>query len=145
MSQTIRGTQIIPLGGVGEFGANATIIQTAETCILVDCGLLFPPDKRQPGVDIYVHDPELLLKQFPNLSAVFLTHGHEDHIGGLGFLLEKRNVPVVTMPYTAQLIRRSMEYHNVRPDLRLVTLDEPVVWGDLEVTFIGVTHSNAQA
>ncbi|CAM2005836.1 ribonuclease J [Acanthopleuribacter pedis] len=137
--------RVIPLGGVGEFGANATILQSETTTILVDFGLMFPPDRRQPGVDYYVHDPELIFEQFPELSAVFITHGHEDHIGGLSFLLGYRQLPVYAMPYTLGLIRHALPGPELASNLREVALNEPVRHGDLEVEFIGVTHSIMQA
>jgi len=142
-----RTTRVIPIGGVGEFGANATVIQSRETTILVDFGLMFPPDKRQPGVDFYINDPDLLLESFPDLSAIFLTHGHEDHIGGLSFLLAKASLPIYAMPYTARLVRRALAYDadDVDADLRETALGEPVRHGDITVEMIGVTHSIVQA
>ncbi|MCB1051923.1 MAG: ribonuclease J [Acidobacteria bacterium] len=137
--------KLIPLGGVGEFGANATILQTPQTSILIDFGLMFPPDQRQPGVEYYVIDPDQLLLDFPDLSAVFVTHGHEDHIGGLPFLLEKKDLPVYTMPYTAGLIRHRMDKNGLKAHLIEVKLNEPVQHFDIEVEFIGVTHSIVQA
>ena len=140
-----NGVRVIPIGGVGEFGANATIIQTKETCVLVDYGLMFPPDTRQPGVDFYVNDPELLLEQFPDLSALFVTHAHEDHIGGVGFLLEKRELQIYAMPYTAQMLERALDFFDVSPKIKEVSLNEAITHGDISVEFIGVTHSIAQA
>lgn len=137
--------RVIPLGGVGEFGANATIIQSETTTILVDFGLMFPPDKRQPGVDYYVHDPALIFEQFPDLDAAFITHGHEDHIGGLSFLLAYRALPVYSMPYTLGLIRHGLAKPEMAANLREVTLNEPIRHGDIEVEFVGVTHSIVQA
>jgi ribonuclease J len=136
---------VIPLGGVGEFGANATVVQTARTSILIDFGLMFPHDPRQPGVEYYVIDPDRLLQDFPDLSAVFVTHAHEDHIGGLPFLAERRDLPIYTMPYTAGIIRQRMERQDVKADLREVALNQPIQHHDLTVEFIGVTHSIVQA
>ncbi len=142
MNPSSARTRIIPIGGVGEFGANATIIQTPACCILIDFGLMFPPDHRQPGVEYYINDPELLLRQFPTLAAVFITHAHEDHIGALGFLLEQARLPVYTTAYTAQLVANTLSYHpSVRPDLRVTNLGEAVTLEDLSVTFHSVTHS----
>ncbi len=142
MNASLACTRIIPIGGVGEFGANATIIQTPASCILIDFGLMFPPDHRQPGVEYYINDPELLLAQFPNLSAIFVTHAHEDHIGALGFLLERAVLPIYTTAYTAQLIANTLSYHpSVRPEIRVIPLGEAVSLGDFSVIFHSVTHS----
>ena len=137
-------TRIVPLGGLGQFGANATIIQTPETTILIDFGLMFPPDSRQPGVDYYVNDPEQLLENWPDLQAVFITHGHEDHIGGLNYLLRKRKVPIYATSYTLELIR-SADPMIKKPELREVEAGQPVVLGDISVEYIPVTHSIAHA
>ena len=139
-------TRVIPLGGVGEFGANATIIQSGETTILIDFGIMFPPDQRQPGVEFYINDPERIKSQFPDLSAIFVTHAHEDHIGGIPFLLGHVDVPIYTMPYTAQCIRNACShFKNLDAKIHTVTLNQPIRHGDLAVEFIGVTHSIAQA
>ena len=137
--------RIIPIGGVGEFGANATIVQTAATTILIDYGIMFPPDQRQPGVEYYINDPKLLLKNFPDLSAIFLTHAHEDHIGGVGYLLRHIDLPIYTMPYTANMVRKALQEYKLKAAIHHVRLNEPVVHGDLSVEFIGVTHSIVQA
>jgi len=138
-------TQVIPIGGVGEFGANSTIIRTEETTILIDFGIMFPPDSKQPGVEFYINNPKLLLRQFPELSAIFITHAHEDHIGGLGFLLSIADLPVYTMPYTAQMIEKHCSFFRIEPKIHRVELNKPELHGDLSVEFIGVTHSIAQA
>lgn len=137
--------KVIPLGGVGTFGANATVVQTPKTSILIDFGLMFPPDHRQPGVEYYVHDVELLLQNFPDLSALLVTHGHEDHIGGIPFLVEKKPIPIYSMPYTAELIRQKLQDFRLKTPIAHVNLDHPLVLGDLEIEFIGVTHSIPQA
>ncbi len=143
--ENFNGTRVIPVGGAGEFGANATIIQTGTTTILVDFGIMFPPDQTKPGVEFYINDPELLLEAFPDLSAVFVTHAHEDHIGGLGFLLSHISLPIYTMPYTAHMINKSLKYFDLKPDIHQVCLNEPVIHGDLSVEFVGVTHSIVHA
>ncbi len=145
MSETEPVTRVIPIGGAGEFGANSTIIQTAKTTILIDFGIMFPPDSKQPGVEFYINDPHLLLQQFPELSAIFITHAHEDHIGALGFLLKKKELPIFTMPYTAQMIEKHCSFFGIDPEIHLVELNKPELHGDLSVEFVGVTHSIAQA
>ena len=144
MSKTnpIDGVRIIPLGGVGEFGANATIIQSEDTTILIDFGLMFPPDGRQPGVDFYINDPLLIKEQFPKLEAILVTHAHEDHIGGLAYLCRHFDLPIYSLGYTLKIIAKAFGYHrNLTADLREVALNETVTVGDLKAEFIGVTHS----
>jgi len=138
------GTRVIPIGGVGEFGANATVIQTPGATVLVDFGIMFPPNQRQPGVDFYINDPQLLLDQFPELSAVFITHAHEDHIGGVPFLLKHADLEVYATPYAAHILRIAME-GAPQPHVTRVRLNQPVVHGDLSVEYIGMTHSIAEA
>lgn len=143
MNETVNDpcTKIVPIGGVGVFGANATVVETAQASILIDFGLMFPPNKRQPGVEFYINDPQMLMENFPYLSAIFVTHAHEDHIGGLGFLLEHKPLPIYTTAYTARIIEHALDYHDVKKDIRVVELGEEVHLGDLSVRFIGVTHS----
>ena len=140
----MNATQIIPLGGLGQFGANATIIKTRRSTILVDFGLMFPPDKRQPGVDFYINDPQKILDHWPKLEALFITHGHEDHIGGLFYLLKKKNIPVFATAYTGALIA-SADPMVKKLDLRVVEPLVPVTVGDISVEYIPVTHSIAKA
>lgn len=134
-------TRFVPIGGVGEFGANCAVIQTETTTILVDYGLMFPPDARKPGVDYYVVDAVALLREFPTIDALFLTHGHEDHIGGLPHLLPHRNIPMYTLPYTARLIKQKFLESPLRPLIHEAELNKPITCGDIKVSFIGVTHS----
>lgn len=138
-------TRFIPLGGVGEFGANAAIVQTETTTVLIDYGLMFPPDTSKPGVDYYVHDWQTIMQLFPELSAVFVTHGHEDHIGGLPHLLPNVPLTVYTTPYTATLIRGALENHRHQTRFREVRLNDAVTHGDISVEFVGVTHSIVHA
>lgn len=133
--------RVIPLGGAGEFGSNCTVIQSPSTSILIDNGLLFPPDQREPGVEYYVRDPDQILQNFPDLSAIVVTHGHEDHVGGIPFLLERRSLPIYAQPYTAELIRQKMIGSGI--DLQFVKLspDHAFSIGDLSLRAIEVTHS----
>lgn len=138
---THHETRFIPVGGVGEFGANASILKTSTTTVLIDFGLMFPPDSRKPGVDYYVVNPQKLLAAFPDIQAIFLTHGHEDHIGGLPHLLPHRNLPVFALPYTARLVAEKFHDQAFTPVLQEVELNQAIPFGDIQVTFLGVTHS----
>src|ERR1700719_309080 len=111
--------QVIPLGGLGEFGMNMMAFRYADTIIVVDCGLMFP-EAELLGVDVVVPDITFLLENREMVKAVVLTHGHEDHIGGLPFFLTELNVPVYGTPFTLALAERRLEEHGLldRSDLR---------------------------
>lgn len=134
-------TRIIPLGGVGEFGANATIIDTLTTTILVDFGIMFPPDTSQPGVDFYINDPLDVFEYFPAIDAILITHGHEDHVGGVRFLLEETPIPIYTTAYTAELAKQKCEGLDIPPTIEVVERNQRFQIGDITCEFIGVTHS----
>src|SRR3954452_20385821 len=96
--------RIIPLGGLGEIGMNLMVYEYGDEAIIVDCGMMFP-DAATLGVDVIVPDMTYLFDRPERVKAVFLTHGHEDHIGALPFLLDRINVPVYGMPLTIGFVR----------------------------------------
>src|SRR5712671_5906156 len=104
-SATLR---IIPLGGLGEIGMNLMVYEYGAAAIVVDCGMMFP-DAATLGVDVIVPDMTYLFEQPERIQAVFLTHGHEDHIGAIPFLVERLSVPVYGMPLTLGFVRDKLE------------------------------------
>src|SRR5262245_2149799 len=96
--------RIVPLGGLGEIGMNCLAIEQEDGIVVVDCGSLFPYDDR--GIELYHPDVTWLRQRADRLVGVFLTHGHEDHIGGLPFLLEQMRAPVYGSPHALGLTQR---------------------------------------
>jgi ribonuclease J len=137
-SETVR---VIPLGGVGEIGRNMTVFETKDSILIVDCGVLFPDDV-QPGVDLILPDFDYLRDKWDKLAGVVITHGHEDHMGAIPYLL--REVPSATI-YGSRLalafIEAKLSEHRIKADTRAVKEGDTVYIGDFEVGFLAVTHS----
>ncbi|HSJ72092.1 MAG TPA: ribonuclease J [Acidimicrobiia bacterium] len=128
------------LGGLGEVGRNCASLDIDGTTALIDCGLMFP-EEDMLGVDLVLPDFSSVLDDSANLSCVILTHGHEDHIGALSYLLRERNVPVYGTSLTIEFARARIEENGITADLRAV---EPYEWtnhGPFRFTFIPVSHS----
>ena len=138
--------RIIPLGGLGEVGKNMTVIEYEDEMIVVDCGIGFP-DEDMPGIDLVIPDFSYLEANREKLKGVFLTHGHEDHIGAIPYLLRTLNPPVFGTPLTLGIIRNKLEEHILpwKPDLCPVNAGNKVQVGSFEVEFIHVNHSIADA
>ncbi len=138
--------RVIPLGGLGEVGKNMTVIEYENDMIVVDCGLGFPDDD-MPGIDLVIPDISYLEANKDKLRGVFLTHGHEDHIGAVPYMLRSINPPVYGTPLTLGIIRNKLEEHILpwRPSLRPVNAGDVIRAGEIEVEFIHVNHSIADA
>jgi ribonuclease J len=136
--------QIVPLGGLGEFGMNCMAICCGEDILVVDCGMMFPDDDLL-GVDVVTPDFTFLEERRTQVRGVVLTHAHEDHIGGLPFLLGKLNVPVYGTEFTLAMVERRLSEHELLDgaSLRVVRAGAKVRVGCFEVDFIPVTHSTA--
>ncbi|MCM0753661.1 ribonuclease J [Desulfovibrio aminophilus] len=133
---------ITPLGGLGEIGLNCMAFSSPESTVLVDCGLMFPEDYLF-GVDVAIPRFDVLLAQKDKLKAIVLTHGHEDHIGALPWLLPYVNVPVYGSSFTLALVENKLREHNLDrwADLRPVRAGDRVALDDFAFTFIPVCHS----
>jgi ribonuclease J len=137
--------RVIPLGGLGEIGMNLMVYETADTAIVVDCGMMFP-DAATLGVDVIIPDMTYIFDNAPKFKAVFLTHGHEDHIGALPFLLERVPLPVYAMPLTLGFVRDKLDEFGVdATELRAIMPREVVEAGPFRVEAIRVTHSIVDA
>jgi ribonuclease J len=133
--------RIVPLGGCGEIGRNMTVIETNEDMVAVDCGLMFPDDDML-GVDIVINDFTYIRERADKLRAILVTHGHEDHIGGIPYLLRELNVPVVGTSLTLALIRAKMREQTSRePVFITVKPGDRIKYGSIETQFIHTNHS----
>ena len=138
--------RLIPLGGLDEIGKNMTVIEYENDMILIDSGMAFP-DEDMPGIDLVIPDFNYLIKNRDKLRGVFITHGHEDHIGSLPYLLKELNVPVYGTRLTLGLVRRKLAEHRLEKQSILIEkqYDDVVRCGIFAVEFIKVNHSIADA
>ena len=137
--------RIIPLGGCGEIGRNMTLIETNDDIVAVDCGLMFPDDEMF-GVDIVINDFSYLRERADKFRGLLVTHGHEDHIGGIPYLLREFKVPVVGTDLTLALIKAKAREHKFSDDtFRLVKPGDRVRFGAIETEFLHINHSVAGA
>ncbi|MBQ8356810.1 MAG: ribonuclease J [Clostridia bacterium] len=138
--------RIIPLGGLQEIGKNLTVIEYENDMIVVDCGLAFP-EEDMLGVDLVIPDFTYLEQNSDRLRGVFLTHGHEDHIGAIPYLLRSVQPPVYGTKLTIGIVKNKLEEHSLpfAPDLRTVSAGDTVRAGAINVEFIRVNHSIADA
>jgi ribonuclease J len=134
--------KIIPLGGLGEIGLNMMVFEYGDTMFLVDSGLMFPEDYML-GVDFVIPNMEYIRQNQTKLAAVVLTHGHEDHIGALPYLIKDINVPVFGTPFTLGLVRHKLDELELMSssDLHEISLDEKLRLGSFNIEFIRVGHS----
>lgn len=137
-----KGTlRITPLGGLGEVGRNMTVYEIDGKLLVVDCGVLFP-EEHQPGVDLILPDITLIEDRLQDIVAVVLTHGHEDHIGGVPYLLKRReDIPLVGSKLTLAFIEAKLKEHRIKPKTHLVAEDDRVKFGPFDLEFIAVNHS----
>lgn len=130
------------LGGLNEIGKNITVIECQNDIILVDCGMAFP-DGDMLGVDLVIPDFSYVEQNYERVRGIVLTHGHEDHIGGLPFLLAKVNVPIYGTPLTLGLVENKLREHSLinKAKLNVVNAGDSIKLGCMEVKFIHVNHS----
>jgi ribonuclease J len=143
---TDQKLQVIPLGGLGEFGMNMTAIRYADDIIIVDCGMMFP-EAELLGVDLVMPDLTFLKENQDKVRAVVLTHGHEDHIGAVPYFLSEIDVPVYGTDFTLALVDRRLEEYELEEDPRFIHVKpkQIVEIGPFKIEFIHVTHSIVSA
>ncbi|WHT23694.1 ribonuclease J [Crossiella sp. CA-258035] len=135
------GLRVVALGGIGEVGRNMTVFEHAGRMLVVDCGVLFPEDDA-PGVDLILPDFRALESRLDDIDALVLTHGHEDHIGAVPFLLRLRpDLPVVGSRFTLALLAAKCKEHRQNPVLIEVVENEHRTFGPFELQFLAVNHS----
>jgi len=134
--------QIIPLGGLGEFGMNCMAVRYGDDIIVLDAGMMFP-DAELLGVDIVTPDFTYLEQNREHVRGLILTHGHEDHIGGIPFLLAQMNIPVYGTAFTLALVERRLEEHQMLDSAKLHKIKPggKLTLGPFSIEFIHVTHS----
>ncbi len=137
-----RKLQIIPLGGLGEFGMNSMAIRYGDDIIVVDAGMMFP-ESELLGVDIVTPDFTYLEQNADKVRGLLLTHGHEDHIGGVPFLLSLLNLPIYGTEFTLALVERRLDEHELLDGakLNIIKPGDRITLGPFEIDFIRVTHS----
>ncbi|HYC60304.1 MAG TPA: ribonuclease J [Thermoanaerobaculia bacterium] len=137
--------RVIPLGGLGEIGMNLMVYECGDEAILVDCGMMFP-DAATLGVDVIVPDMTYIFDNASKFKALFLTHGHEDHIGAVPFLVERLQLPVYGMPLALEFVADKLEEFGIEDfELRPIMPRDVVEAGSFRVEAIRVTHSIVDA
>ena len=134
--------EVVPLGGLSEFGMNMMAISWKETTIIVDAGVLFP-EPELPGVDLIIPDLGYLQQEGRKIAALVLTHGHEDHIGAVPYVFQTFDGPVYGTPLTLALVETKLEEHGLEADGRLRTVGprDRIMIGPFAIEFLRVTHS----
>ena len=138
--------KIIPLGGLDEIGKNMTAYEYGGEIIVVDCGMAFPGDDMY-GIDCIIPDVSYLIKNRTRIRGLFITHGHEDHVGAIPYVLKQINLPIYCTRFTAGLIKLKLEEHGLVKTTKLITVEpgKTVRAGKFNVEFIHVNHSIADS
>lgn len=134
-------TRIVALGGLGEIGRNMTVFEHDGRLLIVDCGVLFP-EESQPGVDLILPDFDYIRGRLADIEAVVLTHGHEDHIGAVPYLLrERQDIPIIGSQLTLAFVEGKLKEHRIKADTRVVAEGQTQQLGPFNLEFIAVNHS----
>jgi ribonuclease J len=136
-----NAVRIVALGGLGEVGRNMSVIEHAGRLLIVDCGVLFPED-HHPGVDLILPDFEYIRDRLDDIDAIVLTHGHEDHIGAVPYLLRlKADIPLIGSTLTLAMIEAKLKEHRIKPYTLTVTEGQREKLGVFDLEFVAVNHS----
>lgn len=133
--------RIVPLGGIGEIGRNMTVFELNGRILIVDCGVLFP-EESQPGVDLILPDFDYIRDRMDAIDGIVLTHGHEDHIGAVPYLLRLReDIPIIGSELTVALVEAKLAEHRIKPFSMVVEEGDVEQIGPFECEFVAVNHS----
>ncbi|MEO0067239.1 MAG: hypothetical protein RJB63_364 [Actinomycetota bacterium] len=133
--------RIIPLGGIGEIGRNMTVFELDGKILIVDCGVLFP-EEHQPGIDVILPDFGYLKDRMDDVIGIFLTHGHEDHIGGVPYLLRmKQDIPILGSALTLAFVEAKLKEHRITPYSMVVVEGQREQMAGFNLEFVAVNHS----
>ena len=138
--------KVIPLGGVGEIGKNITAIETKKEILVIDCGIAFP-DEEMYGVDLIIPDISYLKENSEKVKGFFITHGHEDHIGAIPYILKQINVPIYGTKLALAIIENKLKEHGLEDTTKLISVNpgSKVDFLENSVEFIQSTHSIAES
>ena len=141
-----QGMKIIPLGGLESIGMNITAFEYKNSIVVVDCGLAFPTDD-MPGIDMVIPDVDYLERNIDKVEAFVITHGHEDHIGALPYVLRRVNVPIYATRLTMALIEKKLEEHEMTElvERHIVAYGDVLKLGEFKVEIIRTNHSIADS
>lgn len=136
-----NGLRVIPLGGLGEVGRNMAVIEHRGQLLVVDCGVLFPDD-HHPGIDLILPDFEVIADRLDQIQAIVLTHGHEDHIGAVPYLLRRKpDIPLIGSQLTLALVEAKLKEHRITPYTLAVREGQREQLGVFDCEFVAVNHS----
>ena len=136
--------KVIPIGGLNEIGKNLTVLEYKDQILVIDCGMSFPEDEMY-GIDVVIPDYSYLVKNASKIVGVVITHGHEDHIGVVPYLLKQINVPIYGTRLPLGLIENKLKEHGLRANLKTIKAGDKLRLGDFKVEVIRTTHSIADA
>ena len=140
--KSLNKIKVMALGGLNEIGKNMTAIEYKDEIIVIDSGLSFP-EEEMLGVDIVIPDVTYLVKNKDRVKGIFITHGHEDHIGALPYVLKKINVPVYASKLTVGLIQVKLKEHKLNNvNLNVITPGQVIKLKNFDVEFLKVNHRN---
>lgn len=144
--ENVGSVKVIPLGGLEQIGMNITAIEYDDSIVVVDCGLSFP-EEEMLGIDLIIPDVTYLKENIDKVKAFVITHGHEDHIGAISYVLKEVNVPIYATRLTMGLIESKLKEHNMLREVKrkVVRYGQSVTLGDFRVEFIRTNHSIADA
>ncbi|MCK9218219.1 MAG: ribonuclease J, partial [Firmicutes bacterium] len=146
LSKTKAKLKLIPLGGLQEIGKNMLVVEYNETIVVIDCGLMFP-DEDMLGIDLVIPDITYLIKNKEKVKAIILTHGHEDHIGALPYVLNQLNTPIFGTRLTLGLVENKLKEFGLlsTTEMNIIKPKDRIKFGELEVEFIKTNHSIADS